>query len=46
MQLLDEGKTACEVAKSVGFQEIPYFHTVFKRETGMTPTGYKKSKKY
>lgn len=46
MQLLDEGKTACEVAKSVGFQEIPYFHTVFKRETGMTPTSYKKSKKY
>lgn len=45
MQLLDEGKNACEVANLVGFDEVSYFHTAFKRETGVTPIKYQKTGK-
>jgi len=43
MELLDEGISACEVARLLDFSENSYFYTVFKRETGMTPTQYKRS---
>lgn len=43
MELLDEGMPASKVAEALDFSEISYFYTVFKRETGMTPTQYKKS---
>lgn len=43
MELLDEGLSASKVAEALDFSEISYFYTVFKRETGMTPTQYKKS---
>ncbi len=44
MELLDGGVSAAEVAERLNFQEISYFYTVFKRETGMTPTQYKNRK--
>lgn len=44
MELLSDGASAVEVAEKVGFAEPAYFHSVFKRETGMTPLDYKKSK--
>ncbi len=41
MQLLDAGVPAAEVAQRLGFAETGYFHTVFRRETGMTPGTYR-----
>lgn len=45
MELLSDGKTAADAAVSVGFEEPAYFHTVFKREFGITPLEYKRSKR-
>lgn len=42
MELLDQGIPISEVADILDFQETSYFYTVFKRETGMTPTQYRK----
>lgn len=42
MELLDAGVTAKEVADMLDFEETSYFYTVFKRETGMTPTQYRR----
>ena len=42
MELLDKGLSASETAEQLDFSEISYFYTVFKRETGMTPTEYRK----
>lgn len=44
MEMLDEGMRASEVAEALDFAEISYFYTVFKRETGMTPSQYRKSR--
>lgn len=41
-ELLDDGKAVKEVAALLDFDEFSYFYTVFKRETGMTPTQYRK----
>ena len=43
-ELLEGGSSASCVAETLDFAEINYFYTVFKRETGMTPTEYKKSR--
>lgn len=43
-QLLDEGNSAVQTAEALGFNEPSYFHTTFKRETGMTPKEYQKLK--
>jgi AraC-like DNA-binding protein len=43
MQLLNDGLSANETAARLGFNEVSYFHTVFKRETGLTPMQYQKS---
>lgn len=43
-QLLDEGLSAVQTAASLGFSEPCYFHTTFKRETGLTPKEYQKIK--
>ena len=37
-QMLDEGRSVTEVAVELGFCSPQYFATIFKRETGMTPT--------
>ena len=44
MELLEEDLSASQVAQMLNFSEISYFYTVFKRETGMTPIQYKKSR--
>ena len=36
--------TAGEVAEMVGYSDINYFSRIFKKETGMSPTQYKKQK--
>ena len=43
-ELLDEGFSACEVAQKLDFSESSYFYTTFKREVGMTPNQYKRSR--
>jgi len=44
MEFLENGLPASQVAELLDFSEINYFYTVFKRETGMTPTQYRKSR--
>ena len=44
MEHLENGVPASQVAELLDFSEINYFYTVFKRETGMTPTQYRKSR--
>ena len=39
-ELLEEGFTPTETAAKLGFNEICYFYTVFKRETGLTPAEF------
>lgn len=41
MELLDQGIPSSQVAERLDFSEISYFYTVFKRETGMTPSEYR-----
>ena len=45
MELLEEGRRPCQVARLLGFEEPAYFHAVFKRETGMTPGEYRKGRR-
>jgi len=40
MQLLNQGCTVNEVSRRLGFSNLNYFSTVFKRETGMPPSRY------
>ena len=44
MELLESGMPAYRVAETLNFPDTAYFYTVFKRETGMTPAQYRKSK--
>lgn len=45
MQLLDAATPPAEVAKRLHFSDVGYFYTVFRREIGMTPGAYLKSRK-
>lgn len=45
MQLLSDGSSAVHAAAAVGFSDPAYFHTVFKREFGITPLQYKRRKR-
>lgn len=45
LKLLSEGSSAVNAAMTVGFNDPAYFHTVFKKEFGITPLKYKRSKK-
>lgn len=40
-ELLDHGRSALDVALEVGFADASYFTKVFRRLTGMTPSGYR-----
>lgn len=42
MKLLAKGHSPKETSALLGFNEVSYFHTVFKRETGLTPVQYQK----
>lgn len=43
MTLLDDDLSVTQVARIMNFSDVSYFHTVFKRETGMTPCSYKRN---
>ncbi len=43
-ELLEDGYSPTEAAATLGFNEISYFYTVFKRETGMTPAEFRNSR--
>ena len=36
---------AHEIAEKVGMYNLPYFYSIFKKDTGMTPKEYRKNKK-
>jgi AraC-like DNA-binding protein len=40
-QLLNTGRTANEIAESIGFSEPSAFHRAFKKWTGTTPGAYR-----
>lgn len=42
LELIWQGKSVAETAKTVGFSNSNYFAKVFKVEMGMTPTEYKR----
>ena len=42
-RLLRQGERVAAVAEAIGMSEGNYFSAVFKRETGMTPSAYRKS---
>ena len=45
MMLKHTELTVSEIARSVGFENINYFYSVFKREFGETPTEYRSKQK-
>lgn len=40
-RLLTDDKTISEIAYALGFENMPYFSRLFKKETGLSPTQYK-----
>jgi len=40
IRLLRDGISVCEISRTLGFSNQNYFSTVFKRETGFSPTQY------
>ena len=44
-ELISSGFTTAEIADRLRFSSTAYFHTVFKREMGISPASYRKSKK-
>lgn len=44
MELLDSDMPANQVASELNFPDVAYFYTVFKRETGVTPTQYRQNR--
>jgi two-component system response regulator YesN len=41
-QLLEQGMKVYEVAEKVGFTNVDYFHSKFKKYVGSSPSGYRK----
>lgn len=41
-RLRKKDKTVSEIAYDLGFENMPYFSRLFKKETGMLPTAFKK----
>lgn len=44
-QLLLKGETVADISQKLSFRSQNYFSIVYKRETGMSPSGYRKSKR-
>lgn len=44
MELLEKGMRIAHIAEILNFSDPAYLYTVFKRETGVTPSQYKKQK--
>lgn len=42
-RMLEEGESVSEIAAALGFSSPNYFSFVYKRETGITPSEYRKS---
>jgi two-component system response regulator YesN len=40
--LLEQGLKVYQVAEKVGYANVDYFHTKFRKYVGTSPTGYKK----
>lgn len=45
MELIDKGAPFNSIAETLQYPEVSYFYTVFKRETGMTPSQYRNRNK-
>lgn len=45
-RLLNTGATISEIAEDVGFQNVYYFSTSFKKYTGLAPQKYRRAKKF
>ena len=43
-ELLNNGISPTQISTQLGFNEVSYFYTVFKRETGMTPAEFCRTK--
>lgn len=41
-ELLEEGKKVYQVAEQVGYTNVDYFHTKFKKYTGKSPSSYRR----
>jgi len=41
-ELLDQGRSALDAALEVGFADASYFTKIFRKQTGMTPSDYRK----
>ncbi|WP_281235499.1 helix-turn-helix domain-containing protein [Flavobacterium gelatinilyticum] len=44
--LLDQSTSISEIAHTLGFENLPYFSRLFKKETGQTPMKYRQSIKH
>ena len=44
MELIEKGMRLTQIAEILNFTDSTYLYTVFKRETGVTPSQYRKQK--
>ncbi len=44
--LVETGERVCEVARMVGFDNVPYFIQAFRRYFGITPTAFRKNENF
>ena len=41
--LINTSKKVLDIAMSVGYSDVRFFYDIFKKQTGMTPTQYRKA---
>jgi AraC-like DNA-binding protein len=41
-RLMGDGQSVSEIAYGLGFENLPYFSRLFKKETGVSPNQFKK----